>query len=59
MDRPNTPSPKYSAGPKAIAARESGPSASTRRIVPSRPPLMDEKREIPSARPASPRRVMA
>ena len=59
IERPNTPSPKYSAGPKAIAARESGPSASTRRIVPRIPPLMEENREIPSARPASPRCVMA
>ena len=59
MESPNTPSPKYSGGPTAIAARDSGPSASTSRIVPSSPPLIEEKREMPSARPASPRRVIA
>ena len=59
IESPNTPSPKYSAGPKAIAARDSGPSASTRSTVPRSPPIIEEKSEIPSARPASPRRVMA
>ena len=57
--RPNTPRPKYSGGPKAMAARDRGPSATTSKSVPRIPPLMDAKSEIPKARPASPRRVIA
>ena len=53
------PRPKYSGGPKAIAARASGPSAATSSRVPRMPPLIEANREIPKARRASPRRVRA
>ena len=53
---PNTPRAKYSGGPNARANFDSGTASPTRTQTPMSPPVVLAIKEIPSARPLSPRR---